>query len=414
MKTLNKTNSILLSVMILCMSVFVSCSKNDDNQYFTEKDQLELTVSKNEVVVNEEVTFTVTANGKTIADAVLYINDEAVSGMKHTFTEAGTYTVIAKKEGYKESNPQTIIVKQADVYVAGYSHGEGTYWKNGEATTLTDIEAHGIWVAGQDLYIAGVKYAGGGKTIPVYLKNGVETPLTDGITRVFVTSMFVDGADVYVAGIEINMETDGTSAVYWKNKEKHILSPELYRTRANAIFVSDGQVYVAGDEEEETTGITTAVYWKNGTKQTLPKDSPTTYPSAYGLYVKDNTIYIAGSEYQTAKLWKLKTDGTLIETDNLSQGLNANAVFVSGSDVYVAGRGTDEKAHYWKNGIIQNLEGNEGSANSIFVWNNEVHIAGHETKNNKYSPKYWKNGVGYNLSENDTNGDTFSVFVAEK
>jgi hypothetical protein len=82
--------------------------------------------------------------------------------------------------------------------------------------------------------------------------------------------------------------------------------------------------------------------------------------------------------------------------------------------VYVAGKGTDEKAHYWKNGIIQNLEGNEGSANSIFVWNNEVHIAGHETKNNHYSPKYWKNGMGYSLSENDTNGDTFSVFVADK
>jgi hypothetical protein len=402
--------------MILGMSVFVSCSKNDDNQSPTEKDQLELTVSKNEVVVNEEVTFTVTANGKTIADAVLFINDEAVSGMKHTFTEAGTYTVIAKKEGYKESNPQTIIVKQADVYVAGYSHGEGTYWKNGEATTLTDIEAHGIWVAGQDLYIAGVKYAGGGKTIPVYLKNGVETPLTDGTTRVFVTSMFVDGADVYVAGIEINMETDGTSAVYWKNKEKHILSPELYRTRANAIFVSDGQVYVAGDEEEETTGMGMPVYWKNTIKQTLPKDKATNHANAYGIFVKENHIYIAGSEYQTARLWQLTINGELKTTamDHLPQGLEANAVFVSGNDVYVAGKGTDQKAHYWKNGIIQNLEGNEGAANSIFVWNNEVHIAGHEAKNNKYSPKYWKNGVGYNLSENDTNGDTFSVFVAEK
>jgi hypothetical protein len=43
-----------------------------------------------------------------------------------------------------------------------------------------------------------------------------------------------------------------------------------------------------------------------------------------------------------------------------------------------------------------------------------VHIAGHETKNNHYSPKYWKNGMGYSLSENDTNGDTFSVFVADK
>jgi hypothetical protein len=248
------------------------------------------------------------------------------------------------------------------------------------------------------------------------LKNGVETLLSDGTTRILVTSMFVDGADVYVAGIEINMETDGTSAVYWKNTEKHTLSPELYRTRANAIFVSDGQVYVAGDEEDEITGMGMPVYWKNTTKQTLPKDEATNHASAYGIFVKENRIYIAGSEYQTARLWQLTTNGELKITamDYLPQGLEANAVFVSGSDVYVAGKGTDEKAHYWKNGIIQNLEGNEGSANSIFVWNNEVHIAGHETKNNHYSPKYWKNGMGYSLSENDTNGDTFSVFVADK
>ncbi len=304
--------------------------------------------------------------------------------------------------------------KQADVYVAGYSHGKGTYWKNGEAITLTDIEAHGIWVAGQDLYIAGVKSAGGPRTIALYLKNGVETELSDGTTRVLVTAMFVDGTDVYVSGTEINLETEELSAVYWKNTEKHILSPELYRTRANAIFVSDGQVYVAGDEEEETTGLTTAVYWKSGTKQTLPKDSPSTYTSAYGLYVKGDQLYIAGNEYQTAKLWKLKTDGTLIDTDNLSQGLNANAVFVSGNDVYVAGRGTDEKAHYWKNGIIQNLEGNKGTANSIFVWNDEVHIAGIDNNSSVYSPKYWKNGSRYDLSENDTNGEAFSVFVTEK
>jgi len=313
----------------------------------------------------------------------------------------------------KGDNPTPPEEKQTDVYIAGYSHGEGTYWKNGEAVTLPDMEAHGIWVAGQNLYIAGVK-AEGGKTVAVYLKNGVETPLSDGTTRVLVTSMFVDGADVYVAGTEINAETDGTTAVYWKNTEKHTLSPELYRTWANAIFVSGGQVYVAGYEEDKTTGMGSPVYWKNATKQTLPKDEATNHAYAYGIFAKGDQLYIAGNEYRTAKLWKLKTDGTLIGTDNLSQGLNANAVFVSGNDVYVAGRGTDEKAHYWKNGTLQNLDGNEGSANSIFVWNNEVHITGREAKNNKYSPKYWKNGVGYDLAENDTNGDAFSVFVAER
>lgn len=114
MKTFYKTKSILLSIIILCMAAFASCSKSDDNnpEPPDDREQLVLSVSKTAVVVNEMVTFTITANGNTVTDAEVYLDDNPINSMTWRFSARGTYTVTAKKDGYKDSEPQTITVTE--------------------------------------------------------------------------------------------------------------------------------------------------------------------------------------------------------------------------------------------------------------------------------------------------------------
>ncbi|GEM_PF-2789509 len=139
-------------------------------------------------------------------------------------------SVSCSKKGDNNPDTEELTEKQADVYVVGYSHGKGMYWKNGEAVPVPDgMDPRDLFVSGQDLYIAGAKSAGGQKTIALYLKNGTETELSDGTTKVIVSSMFVDKTAVYVAGMEIDLETGIPSAVYWKNTEKHKLSGRIFR-----------------------------------------------------------------------------------------------------------------------------------------------------------------------------------------
>src|SRR5690606_21748165 len=92
------------------------------------------------------------------------------------------------------------------------------------------------------------------------------------------------------------------------------------------------------------------------------------------------------------------------------------SVYVSGSDVYVAGyvnNGTKRVATLWKNGVAQDLaEATEGmifvSANSVYVSGNDVYVAGYVG----HIATLWKNGVAEDLSNRTTNSQANSVYVS--
>ncbi len=86
-----------------------------------------------------------------------------------------------------------------------------------------------------------------------------------------------------------------------------------------------------------------------------------------------------------ATYWK-NTDPVFLT--NGSQYAGAYSIFVSGSDIYVAGYEDDGStgysvAKYWKNGIPFSLPLTDGSkyagAQSIFVVDNDVYVAGWES-----------------------------------
>ncbi|GHV96725.1 hypothetical protein AGMMS50293_30450 [Spirochaetia bacterium] len=209
--------------------------------------------------------------------------------------------------------------------------------------------------------------------------------------------LFVSGSDIYVAGSEKVGEK--LKAAYWKNGKTVRLSSSF--STANSIFVSDAppatalfsifrvkpgkrsDVYVAGTEDHK------ACYWKNGVAVCLFN----TYSEAYSIFVSGSDVYVAGYEtvdliYTIATYWK---NGAAVHLSNSHS--NAYSIFVSGSNIYIAGT-EDGKATYWKNGAAVRLSNISSYTSSIFVSGSNIYIAG--TEDGKAT--YWKNGAAVRLS----------------
>jgi len=149
---------------------------------------------------------------------------------------------------------------------------------------------------------------------------------------------------------------------------------------------------VAGGEGGITDAIAIlAKVWKNGIATALPPNSGMGSSSAYAIAVSGSDVYVAGAEISIEydgttianityipTVWKNGVATALPLTDDTSRA-TANAIAVSGSDVYVAGNEvktwseyddtTDTTAVYvtsivtvWKNGTATVL--NE-STNSV-------------------------------------------------
>ncbi|HLW33924.1 MAG TPA: kelch repeat-containing protein [Aequorivita sp.] len=112
------TSAITLILLSVFTISYFSCSKNDDGPGTVETPQLELTASATEVETGQEVIFTVAAASKNIPDAAIYIDGTSIIGYTHTFTEEGTFQVVAKKEGYQESNFISINVNAPETIKA--------------------------------------------------------------------------------------------------------------------------------------------------------------------------------------------------------------------------------------------------------------------------------------------------------
>lgn len=251
-----------------------------------------------------------------------------------------------------------IALKGTDVFIAGATSNSidssvTTYWKNGAAFTLpipgTNGGATAIAFSGTDFYITGFtvdhKMIGSGNPVPICWKNGI--PDTLFLAGIFgrPTAMTVKGGDIYITGY-----TENNYVTYWKNG----IETRLGVGFAKGIAISDSDVYIVGDIPS-STGSSLAGYWKNGSPLALSYTSPYYYAS------------------------------------------DANAVTISGSDIYVAGYTVDPNgngdhiATYWKNNVPVTLS--VGEANAIAVSGSDVYVAGYTySPDGGMVPAYWKNG----------------------
>src|SRR5690606_25595365 len=160
----------LISMLVLCL--VAACSKKQDPNPPEEEEelQLELRADKTTVMAGSEITFEVTANQQTVMDAELYMDGQKINGYRFTFEEVGEIIVIAKKNGFKDSDPLVIVVEEAsydvDIYVLGDEGTEGLnhyrplYWKNGEPyvfrhEAVADMIFNSISVADNKVYVVG-------------------------------------------------------------------------------------------------------------------------------------------------------------------------------------------------------------------------------------------------------------------
>ncbi len=198
----------------------------------------------------------------------------------------------------------------------------------------------GIFVSGNDVYVSGgshLSQIGVDSTYHFarYWKNGISTDLINGLVNMTSThesyptstAIYVAGNDLYVAGFESNGGDTALTlrALYWKNGIAKYLTTFAESTAvATAIFVSGSDVYVAG--YEAINGTTYATYWKNGVATNLAIATDNTYTEASSIFVSGKDVYLAGIEImngtQYAVYWK---NGKMV---NLGENETATSIYV--------------------------------------------------------------------------------------
>jgi len=285
-----------------------------------------------------------------------------------------------------------------------------------------------------DVYVAGYDVNAQNQLVAVYWKNGIEIKLPSGqATKCLARAVFVSGNDVYVAG------AIGTQACYWKNGVIVGLPSELDTLQATSIYVANGNVYVGISQPlmYESQKIHPAEYVVVTPKGQQGYGISVIYEAqvqASGISVSGTDVYTSGSfgqrggtdfgaEYDLpqACYWK---NGNLVQLPFTSYMNNialtttdvinstANAIAVSGNNVYVAGGvgasyPNDNEGNfanypaYWVNGTPhmpgEQTVGNNiqtyplGTGTSICLSGSDVYMGGRAYQGTNYSACYWKN-----------------------
>jgi hypothetical protein len=312
----------------------------------------------------------------------------------------------------------SIVASGNNVFIPGIKLNNNTsvpavtplYWQNDAAVVLPDSAGNAtatcIYVSNNDVYVAGVTD---------YYKDTSHVPYT---TPSAIYPKKGTVATVWKNGVDITLP--GFFAVGLVNAGQYAVRG--YNDYVSSIFVSGNDVYVAGGSRYVGNN---AMYWKNGIpvnisdKLTYTALGKTCFPTTTSIAVSGNDVYIAG--YQTtstgqvaAIYWK---NGTPVFLTDSLHGAAANSIFVSGNDVYIAGYQNINnywRATIWKNGVPTTLTTGPvaSAATSVFVEGNDVYVAGDEWKiNGYYIATYWKNGEEVKLTDGTIPAIANSIYV---
>jgi len=344
------------------------------------------------------------------------------------------FAASCKKTSFHPTTRDAVVDTAVDVYAAGYitaNNGRGgvtevaAYWKNGVITRLTDslsfCEAKGIAVVGTDVYVVGYisNLTNPFNENAVLWKNGVATKLSPDSTASEATFIGVLGTDVYIGGLihdvisqTANSTSYGSQPVYWKNGVPNLL-PNA--TSITAIAFNGSDVYMAGSivSPNKFTGIgmgngSVAAYWKNGAlADTLGYPAaylPAYSSSANAIAVSGSNVYTAGvTDIYQPEMWQ---NGTPTILANTTESSIAAGIATNGTDVYVVGMsGNFNIATYWKNNeptalSVGALSMTNSFAQAIALNGNDIYVTAQvkHASDQNYASYYWKNGVSVELS----------------
>jgi hypothetical protein len=228
--------------------------------------------------ISEQVTAVTAADGH---DYVLVYRQVTITEFGSTISD-NTYVKYYKDDEevqLGEGGAASIFVAGNDVYVAGRKNGHAVYWKNGVEVFLSNgiyDNATGIVAVDNDVYVSGFTHDGA-HTIAKYWVNGVETVLSAGTYGSEAQDIEVVDGDVYAAGLEYTVSGQNKSvAKNWKNGVETILTDGTTKAKGQSIAVVGNDVYVSGIEEIILGATDYIKYWKNGIEVVLSAGSDVT------------------------------------------------------------------------------------------------------------------------------------------
>ena len=223
--------------------------------------------------------------------------------------------------------------------------------------------------------------------------------------------------DVLVAGWLIlnpgNPDVGGSFAYYWDNGTPFNLDAIVFAgpsVVATGIASSGNDIYACGYQYYGQNRY--AIFWKNWSAQSLSNTTTQdAQPSA--IQVSAQNVYVVGylnnGNHDVATVW-VNGQPTALLGDTVNS--YANAITISGSDVYIAGyraqsNSSNRIALYWKNGNPTTLS--DGTADAlttgIAVVGPDLYVSG-----NMGGGILWKDGVAQSQSSATTGlssyGDT--------
>lgn len=317
--------------------------------------------------------------------------------------------------------PKKLYVLSEEEPAANASTQAVKYYVNNVASTILDGITHqgnaiDMAVDGNNLYILSLKHTIG-TNISEYVvyKNGIAIQTFPDNEGEFTPSCIAaKGADLYVAGDDLNTTFNGSYLQYWKNGTMTIVSDGSKYARCSKILLNGTDIYLAGYEAPQG-GNKTATYWKNGTKVQLPALTGLVNATIKDLAIAGTDVYASGVCAGRPCYWKNNTVYELSSPLNSGDGLG---ITTSGTDVYVAGylrNSAGYQSAYWKNGdapVLLTTNASDAAANDIAVDGTDIYVAGyHSETGNVYKSSYWKNGTETILTGSGANGQVTRILI---
>jgi hypothetical protein len=225
------------------------------------------------------------------------------------------------------------------VYVAGFDDTNGKVWKDGTAEPGY-TEAHclnSLFIDGSDVYAAGITTY----YDAAVWKNGVlkyTFPSPDG-TFGEICSILIHDGNVYSAGFEYNSGVGVGVGKVWKNNET-LYTLEDY-TQINSIYIYNGDIYAAviSDPPAGLTGQLLINGGKAYGGTTIDLSVTGIYNEVVSVVVANGEVYVAGMDNNSASYWR---NGEVITLPSASLYSSASCIFVPPLEEYAITVTSDE------------------------------------------------------------------------
>lgn len=307
----------------------------------------------------------------------------------------------------KDNSNDTETPTTTTLYVAGTSPNVNnsnkpiaTIWIEGVPTQLPttlgyESVANSIFVDGENVYVVGVEYFNFSPKAVLW-KNGVKITLSQ--LESTAHDIYVINNTPYIVG---NVENKAT---LWYGNSSTLISNG--GSDANSITVYDDKLYIAGNENSQ------AIIWRSlgNLSSTLNLESfvlTTNSGNGYGVTIKDNSFFTAVNTSNQAQIYK-----GLNIFNNLGDDTRIYDIGILDQDIISVGRSDASqigKATLWKNDTPTLLSNMSSLAEDVFIVGEDIYVAGYEIFNNRLTARLWVNGEMKIIS--DENSTALSVFV---